>query len=74
MAEGTSIFSQSGLSEAEAKEVHGYFVQWFAIYLLFAIVAHLLVFFWRPWIQPGEPTSMIDGASTVVQTAMTMLV
>lgn len=72
MAEGTSIFSQSGLSEAEAKEIHGYFIQWFIVYLAFAILAHILVFAWRPWIQP-DPQSMIDGATNAAQAAMTML-
>lgn len=65
----TGIFSQSGLSEAEAKEIHGYFIQWFMVFLAFAIVAHLLVFFWRPWITV-EQTSMIEG---VTQAALTML-
>ncbi|MGF1508101.1 MAG: light-harvesting protein [Myxococcota bacterium] len=50
MAEHKSIFAQSGLSEAEAKEIHGYFVTWFSVFLAFAIVAHALILAWRPWI------------------------
>lgn len=50
MAEQKSIWAQSGLTESEAKEVHGYFVKWFTVYLAFAVVAHILVWIWRPWI------------------------
>jgi light-harvesting complex 1 beta chain len=44
------FFSESGLTEGEAKEVHGYMTQFFMIFMAFAIVAHFLVWFWRPWI------------------------
>lgn len=50
MADGNGIFSQSGLSEDEAKEIQGYVTQYFMIFLTFAIVAHILCWIWKPWI------------------------
>ncbi|MGE0311947.1 MAG: light-harvesting antenna LH1, beta subunit [Lautropia sp.] len=42
--------SLSGLTEAEAKEFHGIFVTSFAVFTGIAVVAHLLVWAWRPWL------------------------
>ncbi len=42
----------SGLSEGEAREFHGIFITSFIIFTVVAIVAHILVWQWRPWI-PG---------------------
>lgn len=41
--------SLSGLTESEAKEFHGMFVTSFIIFTGIAIVAHFLVWQWRPW-------------------------
>jgi len=51
MAESSNV-SLSGLTESEAREVHGFFIQGFMIFTAIAIVAHILVWMWRPWI-PG---------------------
>lgn len=53
MADDTkgSALYRSGLSENEAKEVHGWFMSSFAVYILFAIAAHAFVWMWRPWLQ-----------------------
>jgi light-harvesting complex 1 beta chain len=42
----------SGLTEPQAREFHRVFVISFLIFLAIAIVAHVLVWQWRPWI-PG---------------------
>jgi light-harvesting complex 1 beta chain len=42
--------SLSGLTEGEAKEFHGIFVTSFIIFTVIAIVAHFLVWQWRPWL------------------------
>jgi light-harvesting complex 1 beta chain len=42
--------SLSGLSEQEAKEFHGIFVTSFIVFTVIAIVAHVLVWNWRPWL------------------------
>jgi light-harvesting complex 1 beta chain len=42
--------SLSGLTEGEAKEFHGIFVTSFIIFTVIAIIAHVLVWQWRPWL------------------------
>ncbi len=42
--------SLSGLTESEAKEFHGIFVTSFIIFTVIAIIAHFLVWQWRPWL------------------------
>ncbi len=59
--------SLTGLTESEAKEFHGIFVTSFIIFTLIAIVAHFLVWQWRPWLPgPNGYTSLIDGVTTTV--------
>jgi len=53
--------SLSGLSEQEAKEFHVLFVSSFIVFLILAIIAHILVWQWRPWLPSVHGyTSMID--------------
>jgi light-harvesting complex 1 beta chain len=42
--------SLSGLTENEAKEFHSLFVQSFVGFTVVAIIAHFLVWSWRPWL------------------------
>jgi light-harvesting complex 1 beta chain len=44
--------SLSGISEEEAKEFHGIFVTSFIVFVVIAIIAHFLVWQWRPWLPP----------------------
>jgi light-harvesting complex 1 beta chain len=44
--------SLSGLTEAEAKEFHRIFMGSFIGFTVIAIIAHVLVWNWRPWL-PG---------------------
>lgn len=60
----------SGLTEPEAREFHTIFMTSFIIFTVVAIVAHMLVWVWRPWL-PGP-----DGYKTgmlILQHAHTML-
>lgn len=43
--------SLSGLTEHEAKEFHSIFMASFAGFTVIAIIAHVLVWMWRPWLQ-----------------------
>jgi light-harvesting complex 1 beta chain len=45
--------SLSGLTEAEAKEFHRIFMGSFILFTVVAIIAHVLVWNWRPWL-PSE--------------------
>ncbi|MBN2887597.1 MAG: light-harvesting protein [Chromatiaceae bacterium] len=42
--------SMSGLTEDEAKEFHGIFVSSFVAFTGIVVVAHILVWLWRPWL------------------------
>lgn len=42
--------SLSGLTDQEAKEFHGIFLSSFIGFTIIAIVAHVLVWNWRPWL------------------------
>ncbi|MFX4223254.1 MAG: light-harvesting antenna LH1, beta subunit [Thalassobaculum sp.] len=64
--------SLSGLTEGEAQEFHRFYIQGFMLFTAIAVVAHILVWMWRPWIPGpnGYAQSMIDG----VKVAATSLV
>ncbi|MFN2288557.1 MAG: light-harvesting antenna LH1, beta subunit [Chromatocurvus sp.] len=47
MSDNTSL---SGLSADEAKEFHSFFVQGFLGFTAIAVVAHILVWMWQPWL------------------------
>ncbi len=54
--------SPTGLTESEAKEFHSIFVTSFVIFTIIAIVAHILVWMWRPWLPgPQGYTSLNDS-------------
>ncbi len=57
----------SGLTEAEAKEFHSLFTTSFLVFTAIAVVAHFLVWSWRPWLPGpnGYATSMLDGVNAV---------
>lgn len=55
--------SPSGLTPSEAQEVHKFFVSGFIGFTLIAIVAHALVFMWRPW-----PTNLSADAASLEAT------
>lgn len=58
--------SPSGLTEDEAKEFHSGFMTMFAVFTAIALVAHFLVWTWRPWIPgaPGYKAVMLPDAVT----------
>ena len=58
--------SLSGLTEAEAKEFHALFVKSFIAFTVIAIIAHILVWSWRPWIPGPNGYAFLDGVSTAV--------
>lgn len=44
------LFGASGLTDEQAKEVHGYFMTLTIVYVAIALVAHYLMWIWRPWL------------------------
>lgn len=66
--------SLSGLTENEAKEFHGVFMMSFILFLVIAIIAHFLVWSWRPWFPgPEGYTSVIDGVQGAVHYLTTLV-
>ncbi len=68
--------SYSGLTEAEAKEFHAGFMTMFLVFTGIAVVAHYLVWIWRPWI-PGtagwKAAALIDNVTAGVAQITTLL-
>lgn len=66
--------SLSGLTENEAKEFHGVFMMSFILFLVIAIIAHFLVWSWRPWFPGVEGyTSVIDGVQGTMHYLTTLV-
>ena len=62
MADGTRSGSLSGLTDSEAREFHAIFMTSFIVFLVVAIIAHILVWNWRPWLPGSEGyASLIEG-------------
>lgn len=71
MANASNV-SLSGLTESEAREVHKFFIQGFLIFTAIAIVAHVLVWMWRPWIPGPEGYASIEGINQTAQALLPM--
>ncbi|MFN7320392.1 MAG: light-harvesting antenna LH1, beta subunit [Rhabdaerophilum sp.] len=41
--------SLTGLTENEAKEFHGFFMQGTLGFAAVSLIAHILIWMWRPW-------------------------
>ena len=67
--------SVTGLTEGEAKEFHAIFTTSFIIFTAIALVAHILVWLWRPWLPgpEGYRNSMLEGLDPALR-ALTSLV
>ena len=58
--------STSGLTDSEAREFHSIFVTSFIVFVVIAIVAHILVWMWRPWLPgPNGYAALTDGVALV---------
>jgi light-harvesting complex 1 beta chain len=67
--------SLSGLTEAEAKEFHGIFVSSFIAFVAVAVVAHILVWLWRPWLPgvKGYAMNSLGGVADSLHHVVTFL-
>ena len=67
--------SLSGLTQGEAQEFHGIFMSSFIGFVIVAVVAHILVWMWRPWLPgvDGYSSSMIDGVKVAASNLMTFI-
>lgn len=66
--------SLSGLTENEAKEFHSIFMTSFVLFTIIAIVAHILVWMWRPWLPgPNGYVELHDGVNNVASLLTTLV-
>jgi light-harvesting complex 1 beta chain len=65
--------SLSGLTEAEALEFHSLFIKSFLGFVVIAIIAHVLVWNWRPWLPGPKGYAMLDGVTNAVHSALTFI-
>lgn len=58
--------SLTGLTEHEAMEFHKFFLQGMLTFTAIALVAHFLVWLWRPWF-PGVRgyAALVDGVTAI---------
>lgn len=54
--------NEGGMTAQQAKEFHRLFMMGFIVFTVIAIIAHFLVWQWRPWF-PG-----VDGYTAVIDT------
>ena len=59
------------VSDAEAKEFHNGFMMGFLIWLAVAVVAHYLVWLWRPWLSMKTAGLDIDQAVSSLTSMLT---
>lgn len=67
--------SVSGLTDLEAREFHRIFISSFILFLVVAVIAHILAWIWRPWLPGyhGYQTSLLDSAHSVATHALALL-
>ena len=65
--------SLSGLTEAEAQEFHTLFMSSFIGFIVVAVIAHLLVWAWRPWIPGPKGWAMLDGATNAAHSLVSLI-
>lgn len=65
----------SGLTEKGAKEYHKLFMTSTVIYVAIAVIAHFLVWSWRPWFPgvDGYTSAIIDTVNSVAAAAAPLL-
>lgn len=64
MSDGSS--SASGLSSKEAQEFHTLFLTGFIGFTAVAVVAHFLVWMWRPWLPGPDGYGALEGVQSLV--------
>ncbi|MFQ3595819.1 MAG: light-harvesting antenna LH1, beta subunit [Sphingomonadaceae bacterium] len=60
--------TSSYLTDQEAKEFHGIFMTSFIVFTLVAIVAHFLVWQWRPWLPGPQGYAAVQSETQVAAT------
>jgi light-harvesting complex 1 beta chain len=61
--------SLTGLTDQEAQEFHALFMKGFFIFTVIAIIAHMLVWAWRPWLPGEDGYAAIDLGNSIIVAA-----
>lgn len=56
----------SGLTDSEAQELHDIYMKGFTLFTGVAVVAHFLVWLWRPWFPGDEGYAALQNVQNVV--------
>jgi light-harvesting complex 1 beta chain len=67
---GDRLGPSTYLTDSEAREFHSLFITSFIAFTIVAIIAHILVWNWRPWI-PGPDGYAMNTAPAAVAAATT---
>src|SRR4051812_14404145 len=65
--------SLSGLTEPEAKEFHAIFLTSFIIFTAIAVVAHILVWMWRPWSPGPKGYAALDSMTSAAHGLVSLI-
>lgn len=66
--------SLTGLTDEEAREFHGFFMTSFIGFTVVAIIAHFLVWQWRPWFPSAKGySSLSDSVTTTVASLVSLI-
>ena len=61
--------SMSGLTPDEAREFHDYWIKGATLFTIVAVIAHLLVWIWRPWLKGSTASAdLLQNSATTLQT------
>jgi len=66
--------SLTGLSDEECQEFHGFFMSGFIGFTVVAIIAHFLVWSWRPWFPKVTGYAALDEGVTQALTSLVSLI
>lgn len=66
--------SLTGLSDEEAREFHGFFMTSFIGFTVVAIVAHFLVWQWRPWFPSAKGYASLNETVTTTVASLVSLI
>ncbi len=66
--------SLTGLTHEEAREFHGFFVSGFIGFTVIAIIAHFLVWQWRPWFPSVKGYAALNDGVTSTVAALASLI
>jgi light-harvesting complex 1 beta chain len=61
--------SLTGLTEEQAQEFNAWMIRGTAVYIAFALVAHTLMWLWKPWFNMSDPGNfgLIESGQALLQ-------